>query len=48
MLSFDDVHTLVDIVIANLIQVDLVSRVVLFGGVMVIVVVQAKDGFYHD
>jgi hypothetical protein len=39
---------LIDVIIVNPTQVDLISLVVLSHGVVVIVVSQAKDGFYYD
>jgi hypothetical protein len=48
VLLVDGVHTLIDVIIADRVQVDLVSRVVFFCGVATIVVVQVKDDFYCD
>ncbi len=48
MLLVDGVCTLLDVVIANPIQVDLMSRVALSCGVATIVVTQAKNGLYYN
>jgi hypothetical protein len=47
-LSFDGLCTLVDVVIIDAIRIDLISWVVLFHGLVAIVAVQAKDGFYYN
>jgi hypothetical protein len=47
ILSIDCLCTLVNVFITNLIWVDLISQVVLFCGMAVTMVVQAKDGLYH-
>jgi hypothetical protein len=44
----DDIHTLVDMVITNLTLTYLVFCVVSSHRVATMVVVQAKDGLYHD
>jgi hypothetical protein len=46
VLSIDGVHTLVDVVIINPIEVDLVLQVVFARGVMMTITIQVKDGFY--
>jgi hypothetical protein len=48
VLLIDGVYTLANVVIANPTQVDLVSEVVISCEVIVIVVVQVKDDFYHN
>jgi hypothetical protein len=48
ILSVDNIYTLVNVVIANLIQTDLVSCVISYHEVATTVVAQAKKGFYHD
>jgi hypothetical protein len=48
VLLINGVHTLVDIVIVDPIQVDLVPQVIFSCGVLTIVVIQTKDGFYWD
>jgi len=47
VLSIDGVHTLANVVIVNLNRLDLVSHVVISHGVVVIVVAQANNVFYH-
>ncbi len=48
MLLVDGVYILLDVVIANPIQVDLVLQVALSHGVVAIVVAQVKNGLYCD
>ncbi len=48
MLLIGGVRTLANVVIVNPTQVDLVSWDVISHGVATIVVLQEKDGFYHD
>jgi len=48
VLSVDDIHTLVDVVIVDLTWTNLVWQVVLFRGVAALLVVQVKEGFYCD
>jgi hypothetical protein len=47
-LLIDDIHTLIDVVIANPTQADLVSWMALSHGVVVTLVAQVKEGLYHD
>jgi hypothetical protein len=46
VLSIDGVHTLVDVVIINPIEVDLVLQIVFSRGVVMTITTQMKDGFY--
>jgi len=46
MLSIDGVHTLVDVVIINPIEVDLVLQVFFSRGVVMTITTQVKDGLY--
>jgi hypothetical protein len=48
VLSINGVHTLVNIVLTALTQIDLVSWIVIFHWVVMIIVAQAKDSFYHN
>lgn len=48
MLSINGVYTLSNVVIVNSTRVDLVSWVVIFGGVTVTIVTPMKDDFYDD
>jgi hypothetical protein len=46
VLSIDGVHTLVDVVIINPIEVDLVLQVFFSRGVVMTITTQVKDGLY--
>jgi hypothetical protein len=46
VLSIDGVHTLADVVIINLTQVDLVLQVDFSCGVVMTIIAQVKDGLY--
>jgi hypothetical protein len=48
VLSIDGVCKLANVVIFNPTQVDLVSHVVIYCGVIVIVATQVKNEFYHN
>jgi hypothetical protein len=48
VLFVDGIPTLANVVIIDPIQIDLVSYVVSFCKVVIIVVVQAKEGLYHN
>jgi hypothetical protein len=48
VLLVDDVYTLTNVIIANFIQVDLVSRVAFSCGVATTIMVQVKDGLYYN
>ncbi len=48
VISMDGVLVLINVVIANLIQLDLVLCVVLFCEVSATIAAQAKDDLYHD
>jgi hypothetical protein len=48
VLSINGVHTLVNIVLTALTQIDLVSWIVIFHWVVMIIVAQTKDSFYHN
>jgi hypothetical protein len=48
MVLVDGIWALVNIVIADFIQINLVSCPILFCGVVITIAIQAKDGFYHD
>jgi hypothetical protein len=48
VLLINIVRTMVDIVITNPIRIDLVSRATLSREVTTIIVIQTKDGLYHD
>jgi hypothetical protein len=48
MLSTNDIHTLPNMVITKLTQIHLVFRIVSSCEVVTMVVVQAKESFYHD
>jgi len=48
MLSTNNIHTLANMVIINPTQILLVFRVASSREVVTMVVVQAKEGFYHD
>jgi hypothetical protein len=48
MLSTDGICTLVDVMIIDPTWIDLVSQAVSSCEVVVMVVAQAKEGFYHD
>ncbi len=48
MLSVDGVHTLVEVVMIDMSQIDMVSQVAYFWGVVTIIAALTKDGLYHD
>jgi hypothetical protein len=48
LLLVDDVHTLANIIIIDPTRVDLVSWTIIFCGGIMTIVVQMKDGLYHD
>jgi hypothetical protein len=48
MVLVDGIWTLVNIVIADFIQINLVLCPTLFCGVVITITIQAKDGFYHN
>jgi hypothetical protein len=47
MLSTDGIHTLVNMVIDETTRGDLVFQVVPFHKVIMMMITQAKEGFYH-
>jgi len=48
VLLVDDVYTLTNVIIANFIRVDLVSRVAFSCGVVTTIMILVKDGLYYD
>jgi len=49
MLSINNVHMMVDVVIVDPTQIDLVSWITLSCGVVMTIATQVKDGiYYHD
>ncbi len=48
VLSINEVHILFTVIIVNSTQVDLVSRVAMFWGIVAIIATQAKDEIYCD